>query len=227
MKIAVLMTMLAVSLSAEKLHSLQYNGNAVTHKDGKTYKVEREVPAQCLDIPIMNSAIWEGEFSAVEVPDVCKITLVKTVGVIAPMHVADGVETYGELEVLGFIRDMQAPENHYLLVDSRGEEWFDYETIPGAVNLWYKPMKAPEKYPELFEADMKRIGAQKRKDGSYDFSKAAKLLLFCNGPWCGQSPMAIKSLIGLGYPPEKIKWYCGGMHAWKSLSMRTTLTEVE
>ena len=39
----------------------------------------------------------------------------------------------------------------------------------------------------------------------YDFSKAKTLVLFCNGPWCSQSPDMIFALLEIGYPPEKLK----------------------
>ncbi|MEA3373312.1 MAG: rhodanese-like domain-containing protein, partial [Campylobacterota bacterium] len=177
--------------------------------------------------PIVNSTIWEGEFAAEDVPDECKASFVQTVGVISPIKVADGVETYGELEVMRFIRQMKHQENNFLLVDSRGSEWYEYETIPGAVNLWYAILKKPEVFAEEYAAMLKRIGVTKGSDGTYDCSNAATLLLFCNGPWCGQSPMAIRELLKLGYPAKKIKWYRGGMHDWKSLSMTTTLSEEE
>ncbi|MGD8570515.1 MAG: rhodanese-like domain-containing protein, partial [Gammaproteobacteria bacterium] len=34
-----------------------------------------------------------------------------------------------------------------------------------------------------------------------------------------QSPTAIKNLLALGYPAEKIYYYRGGMQAWQSLGM--------
>jgi rhodanese-related sulfurtransferase len=48
-------------------------------------------------------------------------------------------------------------------------------------------------------------------------------LLWCNGPWCGQSPRAIRALISLGYPAEKLYYYRGGMQMWQSLGLTTVL----
>lgn len=223
-----LMTLILIvgTLMAENLVDLQKSGVMIKDSSGKEHYIVRMIPAGC-KVPITNSAIWEGEFSDVEVPDKCKITLVKTAGTISPITIAPGVETYGELEVLGFIKAMQDKKNHYLLVDSRGNEWYQYETIPGAINLWFMPMKEPEKYPKILKEIYRQLGVKQQKDGSYDYADAATILLFCNGPWCGQSPGAVRGLLKLGYPPEKIKWYRGGMHDWKSLSMTTTLTEQE
>ena len=55
----------------------------------------------------------------------------------------------------------------------------------------------------------------------FDFSKAKTLVMFCNGMWCGQSPANIKTLLKYGYPPEKIKWYRGGMQDWEILGLST------
>lgn len=203
---------------------LQTDGVLIRDQNGKEHLVKRQIPPDC-KIPVTNSAIWEGEFSDVEVPDDCKITLVKTAGKISPMTIAPGVETYGEQEVLMFMEAMKDKENNFLLVDSRGNEWYLYDTIPGAINLWFLPMMEPEKYPERLKAIFDRLNVRQNRDGSYDFSKAPTMLLFCNGAWCGQSPAAVKGLLKLGYPAEKLKWYRGGLHAWKSLSMTTTRSE--
>ena len=59
------------------------------------------------------------------------------------------------------------------------------------------------------------------EDDLYNFSKAKTLVMFCNGMWCGQSPKNIITLIGLGYPADKIKWYRGGMQDWHILGLTT------
>ncbi len=221
----VLLLFFAVGLvhAGSSLYSLQHNGVDTQHSDGKKYHVEREVPSQCLDVPITTSAIWEGDFAGKEVPDACKASFVQTVGVIYPLHIKEGVETFAELEVLRFIQQMQDRKD-YLLVDTRGADWYDYETIPSATNLWLAVLKKPKVFDEEFAEMLQQIGVKKSKDGKYDFSDAKTLLLFCNGPWCGQSPIAIVELLKMGYPAEKLKWYRGGLHGWKGLSLTTTRT---
>ena len=49
------------------------------------------------------------------------------------------------------------------------------------------------------------------------FDNAKTVVMFCNGPWCGQSPTNIKGLLKIGYPANKIKWYRGGMQDWEVL----------
>lgn len=201
---------------------LQSDGVYVEDTDGEAHIVKRIIPSGCR-VPVTVNAVWKAE----NVAEVCKNTLVKTAGFISPISIAPGVETYGEVEVLAFLEAMHDKKNNFLLVDSRGNDWYEYETIPGAVNLWFRPMKEPKIYPQEFTEILKKMGGKVRKDGTYDFSQAATMVLFCNGPWCSQSPLAAKGLLAIGYPPEKIKWYRGGMHVWKSLSMATTRDVVE
>ena len=64
-----------------------------------------------------------------------------------------------------------------------------------------------------------------QKTEQWDFSNAKELLLWCNGPWCGQSPRAIHGLLKAGYPAEKLYYYRGGMQMWQSLGLTTILPE--
>jgi rhodanese-related sulfurtransferase len=62
------------------------------------------------------------------------------------------------------------------------------------------------------------FGAVKTASG-WDFGKAKTLVLFCNGIWCPQSSHNIDTLVKLGYPKDKIKWYRGGMQDWFSVGL--------
>jgi rhodanese-related sulfurtransferase len=55
----------------------------------------------------------------------------------------------------------------------------------------------------------------------WNFENARTLVFYCNGAWCGQSPTNIRQLLAIGYPAQKLKWYRGGMQAWKSLGLPT------
>ena len=66
------------------------------------------------------------------------------------------------------------------------------------------------------------LGAKVGGDGNWDFDNATTLALFCNGPWCDQSPRAIRNLVDAGYPPEKLKYYRGGMQMWLLLGLTVT-----
>ena len=141
---------------------------------------------------------------------------------IGPMHAAIGVETVGELELLDFLVK-KVRTNRGLLVDARLPEWYQRGTIPGSVNVPWTILVAGPDNP--FTAKMLRALDAVEENGEWDFRRALELLLFCNGPWCDQSPRAIKNLISLGYPPEKLYYYRGGMQVWQLLGLTTVVPE--
>jgi len=211
-------------LVAENLKVYQYTGVHTQHTDrnGKEKKIhiEREIDPKCLDLPVTNQMIWEGAYADAAVPEACKAMFVTTVGQIQPMKLHPEVETYGEMEVMKFIKHMQERDD-MLLIDTRMENWYHYRTIPGAVNISHLDISKAALFPKAFQKALKTLGVT-RKNGIYDFSHAKTIVLFCNGAWCSQSPQMIKYLIKLGYPPKKIKWYRGGMHSWLTLGMTST-----
>jgi len=135
---------------------------------------------------------------------------------IHPMSGGEGVETVGEIEVIEYI-DNYVEEGKGLLVDSRIPSWYVKGTIPGAVNLPFTALEPSNKYRDEILA---ALGAVKTDD-TWDFSAATELLMFCNGPWCDQSPRAIQNLLNAGYPAEKIRYYRGGMQVWLLLGLST------
>ena len=211
---------IAALLQGAGLEWLQGERLNVKHTDGKTYVVTRYIPEACRGIPIQPEEVWQRE----GVPYECIQPLVTTMGTISMMHVAEGVETFGEVETLAFLKAMR-PDGRKMLIDTRSSDWYEHETIPGAINIWYKIMVQFNNFAEDFDLFMKQMKIVKHEDGSLDFSKAPVLLLFCNGPWCTQSPNAIRALLRLGYPAEKLKWYRGGMHDWKSMAMTTPVRQ--
>lgn len=141
---------------------------------------------------------------------------------IQPMVLAPGVETIGELELLDYLRDIGAGNQGLMLVDSRTDDWTKRTgIIPGAVLIPWDTLALaridPEKVAGILEDKFKA-----HPNGPFwDFSQAKTLILYCNGAWCGQSPTNIKTLLSLGYPANKLKWYRGGMQDWKSLGLTT------
>lgn len=133
---------------------------------------------------------------------------------IGPMSAAPGVVTIGELEVMEFL-DTRVATGAGLLLDSRLPEFYAKGTIPGAVNLPFATLDPANPYrDEILQA----LGAVKAGAG-WDFSGAMELAMFCNGPWCDQSPRAIRHLIQSGYPADKIQYYRGGMQLWLLLGL--------
>ena len=124
---------------------------------------------------------------------------------IQPIRPAEGVATIGELELLDLLQDPEA-----MVIDARTLEWHLEETIPSSYHLPYTEVAGR----------LDELGCAKAGDG-WDCTGARRVALFCNGLWCGQSPMAIRAMIREGYPPEKIHYYRGGMQAWKILGLTT------
>ncbi len=140
---------------------------------------------------------------------------------IQPMRIAPGVETIGELDMLGYMQRIADGDTGVIIIDSRTEEWVARGTIPGAVNIPYKRLDpavaSPAAIAELLQLEFGAAAA----DGLWNFDGAKTLVFFCNGAWCGQSPTNVKALLGFGYPAHRIKWYRGGMQAWESLGLTT------
>jgi len=193
-------------LAALALSTLLANANVVeivegmpyveVEADGKTYKIER---AQDVDGYLTNT------FALTSRPSPPFF--------IEPFSVDEGIETYGELEVLEFISKKEG-----LFIDARLANWYAKSAIPTAVNIPFKLFlsESPER-----EKILKDLGGEYDKNGQWNFSNAKTILLYCNGAWCGQSPTAINALIEMGYPKSKMKYYRGGMQAWQLLGLTT------
>jgi rhodanese-related sulfurtransferase len=146
---------------------------------------------------------------------------------IQPMQIAPGVETVGELELLGYLK-RSVDDRTVMVVDSRTPEWISRGTIPGSVNIpWNKinvdiqgSFEIESEAETLHDILVDQLGVR-IINGQRDFRNVKTLVLFCNGNWCPQSGMNIKTLIRMGYPAYKLKWYRGGMQSWVSLGLTT------
>lgn len=183
--------------------------------------VKRDIPDECQKVSISNEMVWTGNYANKKVPEACKSTYVHTTGKLLPMHLHEDIETYGELEVLAFMKEMQKDDS-MMLVDGRKEEWYNYRTIPGAVNMPFHHFKEREQFEFEFEHDLGILGVKINTNDTLDFTKAKTIAIFCNGPWCSQSVAMITALLEIGYPPEKISWYRGGMQSWLGAGMTST-----
>lgn len=134
---------------------------------------------------------------------------------IHAMEAAEGVETFGEVELLRFMNE-KVQSGAGLLIDARLSEWYRGGTIPGSINLPYNLLSEEEN--PYFDQILIALGGVESASG-WDFSEARELALFCNGPWCDQSPRAIRNLMAAGYPAEKLKYYRGGMQMWRLLGL--------
>ncbi|NBQ34407.1 MAG: rhodanese-like domain-containing protein [Gammaproteobacteria bacterium] len=131
------------------------------------------------------------------------------------------VDTVTELDMINAARDRANGDSNIVLVDARTPGWVKKGTIPGSVNVPFTKVnsKALAKDPMAVVDIMTKDFGVKDMDGVLNYDSAKTLYLFCNGSWCGQSPASIRALLSMGYPQDKIKYYRGGMNAWKSLGL--------
>ena len=221
----VLVTLVFTALLSAKAVNLESRGIPVKHtdKEGKTqtFLIQRKIPPACKKIPITNEMLWTGNYANPKVPQNCVSSYLHTAGRLSPITIDEDVQTVGELEVLSFIKQMQKRDD-MMLIDARKASWYNYRTIPGAVNIPFHYIKNHEAHSVEYEAYLKMMGVEIDRHIRFDFRHAKKILVFCNGPWCSQSIAFIKALIEAGYDPEKIRWYRGGMQAWLQAGMTST-----
>lgn len=141
---------------------------------------------------------------------------------ITPIEAAPGVKTVGELELLDFVTK-KVKKNKGILIDARMPSWYEIETIPGSVNLPFVIFthNSPQR-----NVILNMLGGRQTANGKWTFKNPPELMLYCNGPWCSQSPRAIKALVELGYPADKLYYYRGGMQMWKLLGLTTVIPSV-
>ncbi|MGB5201631.1 MAG: rhodanese-like domain-containing protein [Sedimenticolaceae bacterium] len=144
---------------------------------------------------------------------------------IQPMQMPQGVETIAELEMLDYLQRAAAGDDSILIIDSRGPDWLNRGTIPGSVNIHYKRLSLRSSQETDIAAILTEQFGAERTEEFWNFRDAKTLVLFCNGAWCGQSPTNIRSLLRIGYPASKLKWYRGGMQGWEILGLTTVVPD--
>ncbi|MCK5726701.1 MAG: rhodanese-like domain-containing protein [Thiotrichaceae bacterium] len=135
---------------------------------------------------------------------------------VSPIKIGENITTVGELELLEFL-NTKVRDKKGLLVDARMQDWFTRGTIPGSANIPFTVLSMGIEN-EHIQKILTVLGA-KNNNGEWDFSEALDLMIFCNGPWCQQSPKALKNLSKLGYPEKKLFWYRSGMQSWQQLGL--------
>ncbi len=216
-----------LNLSGNKADSADFRPVAITREldsvtikhEGKPFKISREKNNDAV-IPAMYAK------TSRPCPPFC----------VQPMIIAEGVDTIGELEFLDYLVQKSNGDETLAIVDSRTSDWVLVSTIPGTINVpWISlsrevgvtankmlsvlkskfsvKVSDESRVEELFNAD--------KLSEVLDFSEAKTLVLYCNGPWCEQSPINIRCLLHLGYPAEKIKYYRDGMQGWVGLGFPT------
>ncbi|BAO45497.1 rhodanese-like domain-containing protein [Thiolapillus brandeum] len=160
---------------------------------------------------------------------------------LKPISPSPDVETYGEVEMFDFM-EHQLRDGSGVLIDARTPSWYKKGTIPGSVNIPFTLFNKEPDSPEVAEL-LEKFGAKERGDVGFftsllekwgiidtkyktedwDFTGAKDLVLYCNGPDCGQSPRAIRGLLATHYPADKVKYYRGGMRMWEFWGLTTII----
>ncbi len=155
---------------------------------------------------------------------------------IQPMVIEPGIENIGELEFIKYLVQKSDGDDKLEIIDSRTADWVLVSTIPGTINVpWISLSREVGVTANKLISVLKHKFNVKIKDEALideyfesdklieilDFSNAKTLVLFCNGVWCEQSAIQIRSLLHLGYPVEKIIYYRDGMQGWVGLGFPT------
>ncbi|WP_178861332.1 rhodanese-like domain-containing protein [Thiomicrorhabdus cannonii] len=142
-----------------------------------------------------------------------------TVGYLQPIKLAFGVDTIGELELLDYLQKMQHDDS-IALIDTRPFQSYERLHIPGAVNI---PLLLFKNELSAIETLEREFNVTSNANGELNFDKAKTLIAYSNGHFCAMTPYALKNaryaLLKLGYPPQKIKYYRGGMQDWTSVGL--------
>jgi rhodanese-related sulfurtransferase len=139
---------------------------------------------------------------------------------IHPTQVNKNIKTIAEVEMAHFLKE-KVNSGKGLVIDARLKSWYELETIPSAINIPYSVMESGDK--KMVAKVFRLLGMKVSKDGSWDFSKAKELAIFCNGVWCDQSHRLIDGMLKYGYPAEKMYYYRSGFQGWKLLGLTTVV----
>lgn len=137
---------------------------------------------------------------------------------IQPTKVHPDIKNIEELELLAFMQN-QVKNKTGVIIDARLKSWFELETIPSAINIPFPVIQNATR--SKAERIFKVLGMKVKKDGSWDFSKAKELAIFCNGVWCQQSSHLISGMLKYNYPKDKLAYYRSGFQGWKLLGLTT------
>ena len=96
-------------------------------------------------------------------------------------------------------------ERSATILDARPHLEYAISHIPGALNVAAKPGVAAS----MYVSDVAEVGRLVRSD------KAARVVLYCNGPYCGKSKRLAEELLAAGY--GNVRRYQLGIPVWRAL----------
>ena len=139
---------------------------------------------------------------------------------IQPTKIDPAIKNIAELELISFMQN-ELKNKTGVIIDARLKKWYEVETIPSAINIPFTIMQnsSRAKIQKIF----KLLGMTVRADGSWDFSNAKTLVVFCNGTWCAQTRHFMNGIIKHNYPKNKLLYYRSGFQGWKLLGITTVV----
>ena len=96
-------------------------------------------------------------------------------------------------------------ERSATILDARPHLEYAISHIPGALNVAAKPGVSAS----MYVSDVAEVGRLVRGD------KAARVVLYCNGPYCGKSKRLAEELLAAGY--SNVRRYQLGIPVWRAL----------
>lgn len=135
-----------------------------------------------------------------------RTTVARNRGVLQPLVPVPGVLPVAEIEVLQALNDPGT-----MVIDMRDEEDPLASTIPNTFHIPYNEI----------EDRMSEVGCTRVAKEPWDCANSPKLVVFCYGPFCLQSPAGMAALVRAGFPASKISYYRGGMMDWEALGLTT------
>ncbi len=128
------------------------------------------------------------------------------------------IKNFEELELLNFMQH-EVKDGTGVIIDARLKSWYELESIPSAINLPFPIILHATK--SKAEQIFKLLGMTIDKDGTWNFSKAKTLAVYCNGVWCGQTKHFMTGILKYHYPKSKLRYYRSGFQGWKLLGLTT------
>ncbi len=139
---------------------------------------------------------------------------------IQPTKIDPQIQNIEELELISFMNN-QVEKKTGVVIDARLKKWYELETIPSAVNIPFPVIQNASKAKA--EKIFKILGMKVKTNGSWDFSNAKELAVFCNGVWCEQSAHFMAGMLKHHYPKNKLFYYRSGFQGWKLLGLTTVV----
>lgn len=137
---------------------------------------------------------------------------------VQPTKIDPEIKNFEELELLSFMQH-EVKDGTGVIIDARLKSWYELESIPSAINLPFPIMLHATK--SKAEQIFKLLGMTIDKDGTWNFSKAKTLAVYCNGVWCEQTKHFMTGILKYHYPKSKLRYYHSGFQGWKLLGLTT------